>query len=118
MKLIFSLSSLYLFFSAKIADTFMEHIVDPHYKNTTDVIDKTCITWRVHIMEGDCTVTKHYSVPQNQMPYHVDFTNGASWRSIRLCNLTIKKILYDTVIFDNILSISKSTFGFRSLIFP
>jgi hypothetical protein len=57
-------------------------------------------------------------MPQNQMPYTGDFTNGASWRSMQLYHLAIEKVRHDSFIFDIILSISKSAFGFRSLIFP
>jgi hypothetical protein len=60
----------------------------------------------------------HRRIPRNKMPYTGDFTNGASWRSMRLCNLTVKKQLHRTVIFDIMLPISKSAFSFRSLFFP
>jgi hypothetical protein len=61
---------------------------------------------------------KHHSMPQNEMPYTGDFTNGALWRFMRLCNLAVQKHQHYTVIFDAILFISKLAFGFRSLIFP
>ncbi|MGA2682726.1 MAG: hypothetical protein ABSF44_13110 [Candidatus Bathyarchaeia archaeon] len=96
----------------------MEYIVDPNHKNTTKVIGKACITCQVRIIEGNYVVTKHREMPQNQMPYTGDFTNGASWRSMQLYHLAIEKVRHDSFIFDIILSISKSAFGFRSLIFP